>query len=36
MPSASTPSRVEAEGSFYKSRKSRDWLKTINPDFVGT
>ena len=23
-------------GSFYKSGKSRNWLKTINPDFVGT
>jgi ATP-dependent DNA ligase len=22
------------EGSFYKSGKSRNWLKTINPDFV--
>jgi bifunctional non-homologous end joining protein LigD len=23
-------------GSFYKSGKSRNWLKTINPDFVRT
>jgi bifunctional non-homologous end joining protein LigD len=23
-------------GSFYKSWKSRNWLKTINPDFVRT
>ena len=23
-------------GSFYKSGKSRNWLKTINPDFVKT
>jgi ATP-dependent DNA ligase len=24
------------EGSFYKSGKSRNWLKTTNPDFVST
>ena len=24
------------EGSFYKSGRSRNWLKTINPDFVST
>jgi bifunctional non-homologous end joining protein LigD len=24
------------EGSFYRSGKSRNWLKTINPDFVRT
>ena len=24
------------EGSFYKSGKSRNWLKAINPDFVST
>jgi bifunctional non-homologous end joining protein LigD len=24
------------EGSLYKSGKSRNWLKTINPDFVRT
>jgi bifunctional non-homologous end joining protein LigD len=23
-------------GSFYKSGKSRNWLETINPDFVRT
>jgi ATP-dependent DNA ligase len=23
-------------GSFYKSGKSRNWLKTVNPDFVRT
>ena len=23
-------------GSFYKSGASRNWLKTINPDFVRT
>jgi len=23
-------------GSFYKSGKSRNWLKTINPDFIRT
>jgi bifunctional non-homologous end joining protein LigD len=23
-------------GSFYKSGKSRNWLKTINPDFTRT
>jgi ATP-dependent DNA ligase len=22
------------QGSFYKSGKSRNWLKTVNPDFV--
>jgi len=25
---------VEAAGSFYKSGKSRNWLKATNPDFV--
>jgi ATP-dependent DNA ligase len=24
------------EGGFYKSERSRNWLKTINPDFVRT
>jgi len=24
------------EGSFYRSGRSRNWLKTINPDFVRT
>ena len=24
------------QGSFYKSGKSRNWLKTKNPDFVRT
>jgi ATP-dependent DNA ligase len=24
------------EGSFYRTGRSRNWLKTINPDFVRT
>jgi bifunctional non-homologous end joining protein LigD len=24
------------QGSFYKSGRSRNWLKTINPEFVRT
>ena len=26
----------KVEGGFYKSARSRNWLKTINPDFVKT
>jgi ATP-dependent DNA ligase len=27
---------VEARGSFYRSGRSRNWLKAKNPDFVRT